>query len=277
MNFTPFAFIQNPIVAVLPPPNPASSSQAFITAANITDPTQQTAITNLVVALYSSSLWDKMTALYPFVGGTATSHKYNLKDPRDSDDAYRIIFNGGWTHNSSGITGDGSTGYADTRAATNTTAIPDNKAHWSLYNKTLDNGRTTYTGVFDYPGPFTFFGYANNSFGRVGVGLQNFYYFNDSPGPPLPATTGFYNGSIITRNNGTIYKNGASIQSFSGLTNYSNQFNFYLGAMWFNGGASNFNNVTLALASLGNDLTATDAANYYTAVQAFQTTLGRQV
>ena len=47
--------------------------------------------------------------------------------------------------------------------------------------------------------------------------------------------------------------------------------------MWFNGGANNFNNATVALASLGNSLTATDAANFYTAVQAFQTTLGRQV
>jgi hypothetical protein len=38
-----------------------------------------------------------------------------------------------------------------------------------------------------------------------------------------------------------------------------------------------YNTTNFAFISLGGALTATDAANFYTAVQAFQTTLGRQV
>ena len=56
-----------------------------------------------------------MKALYPFVGGTATSHKFNLKDPRDLDAAFRLQFNGGWTHNSNGVTPNGTNGYADNK------------------------------------------------------------------------------------------------------------------------------------------------------------------
>lgn len=43
-------------------------AQAFITAASITDPTQQSAINQLVVDLKGYNVWTKMKAIYPFVG-----------------------------------------------------------------------------------------------------------------------------------------------------------------------------------------------------------------
>jgi len=64
----------------------------FIEAANITDANTINALDNFVVDLKEYGLWDKMEALYPFAGGTENSHKYNLKDARDTDDAYRIDF-----------------------------------------------------------------------------------------------------------------------------------------------------------------------------------------
>ena len=67
-----------------------SDAQAFITAAGITDSTQQAAITNLVIGLKNDNLWTKMKAIYPFVGGTAASHKFNLKNPLDTNAAYRL-------------------------------------------------------------------------------------------------------------------------------------------------------------------------------------------
>ena len=90
-------------------------AQAFITAAGITDPTQISAINSLVNGLQADGIWTKMKAIYPFVGGTATTHKYNLKDPRDLDAAFRLVFNGGWTHSSTGATPNGTNGYADTK------------------------------------------------------------------------------------------------------------------------------------------------------------------
>ena len=56
-------------------------AQAFITAAAITDPTQQSAINTLVVDLKGYSIWTKFKAIYPVVGGIASSHAVNLKTP----------------------------------------------------------------------------------------------------------------------------------------------------------------------------------------------------
>lgn len=86
----------------------------FLTAASITDSTQSSAINTLVKDLKRFGLWNKIKAFYPFVGGTPESHKWNLKDPRDTNDAYRLTFSGGWTHSSTGVKCNGSNTSADT-------------------------------------------------------------------------------------------------------------------------------------------------------------------
>lgn len=78
---------------------------AFIAAAEITDAVQKTAIANLVGELKTNSLYAKMKAVYPIIGGTAASHKWNLINPLDSDAAFRLTFGGTLTHNANGIKG----------------------------------------------------------------------------------------------------------------------------------------------------------------------------
>jgi hypothetical protein len=262
MNFTPFAFIQTPIVAVVSGFDP--NAQAFITAADITNPTQQTAINQLVLDLKSYSLWAKMNAIYPFVGGTATTHKFNLKDPRDLDAAYRIVFTGGWTHNANGIQGNGTNAYADTKAAMNTVAIPDRLNHWSAYITITGIGENSgYNGLYDG----NLFGFSSN-FGKT-VGLQNFQ-------SSVPESTGFWNGTVTSTTNAVLYKNGTSVYSIINPTPMGS-YVFYLGALNIGGAIGTYNTSRFAFASLGGALNVTNAANLRTAVQAFQTTLGRQI
>ena len=90
-----------------------NDADAFITAANLSAG-QGSSIRTLVATLKTAGIWSKLKAIYPFVGGSANSHKYNLKDPRDLDEAYRLNFYGGWTHYVSGPYGNGSNSYADT-------------------------------------------------------------------------------------------------------------------------------------------------------------------
>ena len=92
-----------------------ADAQAFITAAVITDVTQQNAINTLVVDLKGYSIWTKFSAIYPIVGGTAAQHKFNLKNPLDTDAAFRLVFSGGWTHSANGALPNGTNGYADTK------------------------------------------------------------------------------------------------------------------------------------------------------------------
>jgi hypothetical protein len=91
-----------------------ADAQAFLNAAVIEDLTQANAINTLVIDLKSNGIWSKSYALYPIVGGTATTHKFNLKDPRDLDAAFRLNFFGGVTHSATGMQGNGTNGYADT-------------------------------------------------------------------------------------------------------------------------------------------------------------------
>ena len=74
----------------------------FLSAAGITDATITNAICTLVKDLKDAGIYSKFKALYPIVGGTATTHKYNLIDPQDTDAAFRLQFNGGWVHSSNG-------------------------------------------------------------------------------------------------------------------------------------------------------------------------------
>jgi hypothetical protein len=101
-----------------PTAGPDPDATAFLTAAGITDPTISNAIDYLVQQLKIINIWSKIYVLYPFVGGTATTHKFNLKDPRDLDIAFRAVFNGGVTHNSAGVTGNAINGWYDTKFGT---------------------------------------------------------------------------------------------------------------------------------------------------------------
>ena len=90
------------------------SATSFINASGLTDATQKSAVNTLVKDLKRFGLWDKIKAFYPFVGGSAESHKWNLKDPRNTNDAYRLYFSGGWIHSSTGVKCNGSNTSADT-------------------------------------------------------------------------------------------------------------------------------------------------------------------
>jgi hypothetical protein len=96
-------------LAITAPPPFDSDAQAFITATAITDTTEQNAINALVIGLKTDLLWTKMLAVYPFVGSTATTCKYNLKNPLDTDAAFRLNFVGGWTFSNNGIQPNGGT------------------------------------------------------------------------------------------------------------------------------------------------------------------------
>jgi len=68
------------------------------------------AIEGLSTYIEDNNLQDKIVALHPYIGGTATFHKYNLIDPT----AFELTFYGGYTHDGRGIVPNGTNAYADT-------------------------------------------------------------------------------------------------------------------------------------------------------------------
>lgn len=71
-------------------------------------------VNHIVSGLKGIGLWTKIKALYGFVGGTAATHRWNWKDMRDVDNAFRIVWTGTLIHNNLGIKGDGLTGEGNT-------------------------------------------------------------------------------------------------------------------------------------------------------------------
>lgn len=248
-------------------------AQAFITAAGITDNTQKTAINTLVLDMKGYGIWTKMKAVYPMVGGTATTHKWNLKDPQDTNAAFRLVFNGGWTHSSTGALPNGTNGYANTFLGT--TAISLNSGSLSYYSRT-----NFLTGAINID--IGILATAPDSFSDLQieghVGYQ--FRFNDIGGGTQVAITdsrGLFTGSRTASNVIKNYRNGTLLATGSSTTGVTAAIPFYIGAANFMSTATYFANRECAFASIGDGLTDTDAANFYTAVQAYQTTLGRQV
>ena len=252
--------------SVTPTASGDADAQAFITAAGITDPTQQSAINTLVVDLKGYSIWTKIKALYPFVGGTSSTHKWNLKDPRDLDAAYRLVFNGGWTHSSNGALPNGTNGYADTKLISQGT-LSLNSTSFGVYSRTntdllapsignVTGGASTEASLF--------IRYSNTSYIRVNGGTASTSANSDSRG--LFIANRASSTQIIYQVRGT---QSTLSNSSSALSTNS----FQLGGV----NPNYFDTKQLAFAFIGDALTSQNMTDLNTAVVAFQTALSRNV
>jgi hypothetical protein len=245
-----------------------ADATAFFTAASITDTTQKSAVNTLVLSLKSANIWSKFKSIYPVVGGSASSHKWNLKDPRDLDLAFRLTFSTGWTHSSTGMLP--STAYADTKLAPSI-SLSTNNTHISIYSR--DNNESSAALIGSNDGTPTFakglFILPKNSnlfYGAVNQNTSSNLANTDAKGFFLVKRT--TSTGIVMQKNST--QNSITVTS-SGLT--AN--NTFLGAI--NTGIYYYASNQISFASIGDGLTDAEALSFYNAVQTYQTTLGRQV
>ena len=253
-----------------------SDAQSFLNAAVITDTTQANAINTLVVGLKNASLWTKMKAIYPFVGGTATTHKWNLKDPRDLDAAYRLAFSGAWTHSSTGALPNGANAYANTYLNPVSNGLTSANSHLSYYARTVATSSD--------PAEIANFTNNNEAFvlqTKSSVGTNRFFYTLGSAASRVVATapTGFLSGSAVANTRRDLYLNGVSVANNTTTDNaILGNYNLYLAAGNIGGSTvSSYSNAQSGFASIGNGLTSGEMLSYYNLVQAFQTSLSRQV
>jgi len=243
-----------------------ADANAFLTAAGITNPTISGAICTLVTTLKSQGIWSKLDAIYPMVGGTATTHKFNLKNPADTNAAYRLSFVGGWTHSANGALPNGTNAYADTFWI----STQQNSASLSFYS------RSNTTGLFhEYGsgvGPLTYLllRFNNLIYATVNASSDNTVANTDS--------RGFYMISRTASNAVKVYKNASTVITASTASSGIPLYDMIICA-WrqFPGTIIRYSNRQCAFATLGTGLNDTEYANLYTAIQTFQTTLGRQV
>jgi hypothetical protein len=254
-----------------------TDAQAFLNAADITNNTQASAINTLVTNLKSYGIWNKMKAIYPFVGGTATAHKFNLKNPADSNAAFRLSFYGGMTHDSNGVSFGGSNGGASTYFNPFLNQAKNN-LHLSVYARIRTAGRFSLSNDVSPNRSYVVAGWTSLRATSTTSNLSEFIGTSDTAAGYAGLNGTSVGFSLGSRTSSTAIKYYKNTTSASG-TGASHTADFVNAELTLNGNAGGgyYSVANYAFASLGDGLTDSEAANFYTIVQAYQTTLGRQV
>jgi len=270
------SFIINPYVYAVAG-CPDADANAFLTATGITNPTIASAICTLVTSMKANGTWSKCNAIYPMVGGTATTHKFNLKNPADTDAAFRLSFVGGWTHSANGAQANGTNAYANTFLIPGITLTLLN-THLSFYSRTsaIGNGQRDLSAFTD--GTFPSFSLGTNT----GVLVSDHYWFTTNRiSRSIPNAQGLM---LTSRTNDTThksYRNGSQLGATDTISNAGKLMPLiplFLGAANISPQpVSAFSNKQFAFASIGSGFTDAETLNFYNTIQTFQTSLSRQV
>lgn len=253
-------FIANPFVLF---GGDDADALAFITATGITDTTQKDAIKTLVAAIKSAGIWTKMYAIYPLVGGAIGSHKYNLKDPRDLNAAYRLTASGSITHDANGVTGGG--GYLDTNL-NGSTVLSKTNMSFGFYCRTNSDELFSDMGTSSGGGHCEFLTrFSNTTYLDMPTETDRITIANSN-------SSGLFCGTLGASSR-SIYRNGSSIkdQASAAGTDFENA------TICLLTGEGRTSSRNLAFGFIGQYLTSGEVSAYYTAVQAYQTSLSRQV
>jgi hypothetical protein len=250
-------------------------TQAFLTATGITDATIISALNAMDNSLISAGLLPagtgagKIKALYPIVGGSATTHKYNFVDPRDLDAAFRLVFFGGWTHSATGAKPNGTNAYANTFINISTD-LTQNNVHISDYLRdNILSGNGVDIGNSSGDSSFYFSAYYVSTLSMISninnTGLKSISSTD---------TRGFFISQRSNSSNRLLYKNGSLVDTFSASSITPINQTVRIAA---NNLSTEYSSRQIAFVSAGEGMNGTEVNNFNTLVQSFQTTLGRNV
>lgn len=240
-----------------------ADAQKFIDSAGITNITQKIALYNLVSQLKVSSLWTKFKAIYPMIGNTSITNKFNLKDPRDAVSAYTLTFYGSPVFTSTGILFPTINDYADTHFIDN--FLTSDNASISYYSRTQNIMSGYDMGCTDGFGPYNELSIYSNE-------ADNSEWFGFSQHILSPNTTGlFMLSSSLT--NVTRYRNGLIVSAKGSAPNtiYTN-LSILIGK---SRQSPHSGQKECALATIGTSLTDAEAVTFYNIVNDFEKALNR--
>jgi hypothetical protein len=223
--------------------------------------TEKTAIDTLVKQMKIDGIWTKMKAIYPMVGASAAACAQNLKSS-----SFTGSFSSGWTFSSTGVL-SGNSSFMNTNIKPNDMA--QNSLHFGFYNTGINAAYKM--GVYATSPVFS------GAYLR-GVNATNDNLVNGADDSALfQRETGMVVANRIDGINKMVFNNGVK-SSRASLSLSPINFNFYLNGVSANGNSSNaLSGSNFSFCTIGDGLTDQNGLDYYTAVQAFNTTLSRQV
>ncbi len=231
--------------------------------------TVSAATQTLFTSLWSNNLNTELIAMYPFLGGNASACKFNALNPLDTNAAYRLAFNGGWTFNASGATSNGDNAYANTYLSGNTIIPNDN--HLSVYmrDNTAINSKT-YLGYAD--------GSTNFLISNGGDNNYHYYYGLDTAGI-VTSTSATTSGLNLISTTATtfqnLYRNGSVVVTNSGAATGSTNQELFIGALNNAGTIIQYYGNQYRFVTIGYGLSAAQVSTLSTIINTFQTSLSR--
>ena len=224
--------------------------------------TEQGAVTQLVLQMKALGIWAPMKAIYPMVGSSAAACAQNLKSA-----SFTGTFSSGWTFASTGVTPNGSSAFMDTNLNLNTmNSISDISYGYYCRTNTLSSGSFGW-GVPSTNSP------PNEFWIRYTDGNKYGYLFDGgNDGGAVSDCRGFNAMSRIGLNVKFIQLNSTIATYASSASGTLSSRNFI-----FARGGQGYEDRENALGFIGDGITSQNMSDFYTTVQAFQTTLSRQV
>ena len=248
-----------------------SDASAYVTAAALTSNVQKWAVDQYVQDLKAAGVWTKMRAIYPFLGGTADAHKWNLKDPRDLDAAFRMTFTGGITHSSGGMETNGTNGRADTRLQPSVTLTPSSGG-FSIYST-----NTAKLPNFEAWGVVGGGGAHYEEFAAFWDASNTSLWIGQDPYPNFPdaTRTGLYVANRNSATNTQSWQNGTKKLDVAQDNGLMTTTFVPLGCTRENNNFTSYYNAFYTYFAIHTGMTDTEVGNYTTAANAFQRRIGR--
>jgi SPP1 family predicted phage head-tail adaptor len=235
------------------------------TAGGTLTTTEQNAVNTLVVQMKADGIWTKMKAIYPMVGASAAACAQNLKSS-----SFTGTFSSGWTFASTGVKPDGVSTFMDTTLLSND--FTSNIGGFSCYTRTNDTtGLALEYGSIDV---HWIISWLSNS-GGPGLGIMGNTYKN------FTSISNSFVGLLVNQRSSStqikINYDGGNESASLNIISLGSTLSVYLGAWHYSGGAQYFGEREIAFFSKHDYLDDTESQKFIDSVQAFQTTLNRQV
>lgn len=231
-----------------------------------------TAVSNFCVAAKANGYWSKLTRINLFAGDQLAAALVPLKVGGGSATDTNVNFVSGDYTEATGLAGNGSSKYLSTGLLASALTMAD--CHGFVYNRSSSAGSggvhmagTDGTNHFRFHLPWT----DGNLYNDIGL-------LSRVTVASLGSPYGFVGGTRTSTTLQTAYRNGSAIGAdttsvSAGLGNHA----IYVFASNNSDTATSYVGHTLGGYSIGAGLSGTDATNFNTDMQAFQTALGRNV
>lgn len=245
----------------------------------------ETPIVNLFTSLKEQGLYNKIQAFYPFLGTTQAQHKWNAKNPQDTNAAFRLQFFGGGTHSNLGYQCNGTNAYANTFIKHSDTN-PLNNGFTIVFGTNNYKGSVSYDIGFQGGAPY-YYGYSlvvnvGNPLRRIQAQMNKYISGGTTGGNVEENNVADIRGGVTATSIGNnlrkLYRNKSlrAIQNTGLIDSVTSSFELFIGALNNSGASFGHSNQRIQFTAIHEGLTDAEVVALHTIIDNFENAIGRK-